>query len=390
MTLPAIMNTYGRLPITFTHGKGVYLYDTEGNEYLDAISGIGVNALGHAFPALTKAVSEQAGQLIHTSNLYGIERQQKLAESLCAISGMDNVFFGNSGAEANEAAIKIARLYGHNKDIKTPHIIVMEGAFHGRTMATITASGNRKVQAGFEPLLGGFIRAPFGDFSALEAIAAKNKDVVAVLIEPIQGEGGLHPLPAGFLKQLRALCDQNEWLMMLDEVQTGNGRTGKYFAYQHEGILPDVVATAKGLGNGMPIGACLARGDAANVLVPGTHGSTYGGNPIVCAAAQVVVDTVTNDKLCDNATNMGAFIADNLRTAFADNPLVKEVRGKGLMIGIELNQPCAELVNVARAKGVLINVTSGSVIRLLPPLIINQQQAQTIIDTIINIVEQLD
>ncbi len=390
MTLPVIMNTYGRPSITFTHGKGVYLYDTEGNEYLDAISGIGVNALGHAFPAMTQAISEQAGQLIHTSNLYGIERQQKLAESLCAASGMDNIFFGNSGAEANEAAIKIARLYGHNKGVKTPHIIVMENAFHGRTMATITASGNRKVQAGFEPLLSGFIRAPFGDFAALEAIAENNSDVVAVFIEPIQGEGGLHPLPTGFLKQLRALCDQQEWLMMLDEVQTGNGRTGKYFAYQHEDILPDVVATAKGLGNGMPIGACLARGNAAEVLVPGTHGSTYGGNPMVCAAAQVVVDTIKSDQLCDNASNMGNFISEGLRTAFADNPLVKEIRGKGLMIGIELNKPCTELVDIAREKGMLINVTSGNVIRLLPPLIINQQQAQTIIDTITDIVEQLD
>jgi acetylornithine/N-succinyldiaminopimelate aminotransferase len=388
MTLSTIMNTYGRLPVSFTHGKGVYLYDADGNEYIDAVSGIAVNSLGHAHPLVTEAISSQASALIHTSNLYGVERQEKLAESLCKVSGMDNVFFGNSGAEANEAAIKIARLYGHNKGIAQPDIIVMENAFHGRTMATLTASGNRKIQAGFEPLLGGFVRAPFADISALENIAKNNANIVAVLVEPVQGESGVNLLPDGYLKQLRELCDQHEWLMMLDEVQTGNGRTGSYFAYQHENIFPDVVATAKGLGNGLPIGACLAKGKAAEIFQPGNHGSTYGGNPLVCAAAQVVVDTIEKEDLCKNAKEIGAYLLSGLREALSGNNLVTDIRGKGLMIGIELNCPCAELVNTARDKGVLINVAAGNVVRLLPPLIINRQQADQILDTMISVINE--
>jgi acetylornithine/N-succinyldiaminopimelate aminotransferase len=388
MTLSTIMNTYGRLPVSFTHGKGVYLYDADGNEYIDAVSGIAVNSLGHAHPLVTEAISSQASALIHTSNLYGVERQEKLAESLCKVSGMDNVFFGNSGAEANEAAIKIARLYGHNKGIAQPDIIVMENAFHGRTMATLTASGNRKIQAGFEPLLGGFVRAPFADISALENIAKNNANIVAVLVEPVQGESGVNLLPDGYLKQLRELCDQHEWLMMLDEVQTGNGRTGSYFAYQHENIFPDVVATAKGLGNGLPIGACLAKGKAAEIFQPGNHGSTYGGNPLVCAAAQVVVDTIEKEDLCKNAKEIGAYLLSGLREALSGNNLVTDIRGKGLMIGIELNCPCAELVNTARDKGVLINVAAGNVVRLLPPLIINRQQADQILDTVISVINE--
>lgn len=389
MTLPAIMDTYGRLPVSFSHGKGVYLYDSDNNEYLDAISGIGVNALGHAHPAVTRAIKEQADQLIHTSNLYGIERQQQLAEALCQASGMDNVFFGNSGAEANEAAIKLARLYGHSKGVELPHIVVMENAFHGRTMATLTASGNRKIQAGFEPLLAGFVRAPYGDIEALKNIASNNAQVVAVLVEPIQGEGGVNMPADSFLADLRQLCDQQQWLMMLDEVQTGNGRTGSYFAYQQHDLLPDVVATAKGLGNGLPIGACLARGEAATVFTPGNHGSTYGGNPLVCAAASAVIDSINSDRLCANAQAIGHYLLDSFNTAFASQPLVKDVRGKGLMIGIELNRPCGELVDAARAKGVLINVASGNVIRLLPPLIINQQQAEQVLTTVIDIVNEL-
>ena len=381
------MNTYGRLPITFKYGKGIYLYDEQGKAYMDAISGIGVNALGHAHPAVSAAIKQQADQLIHTSNLYGIEKQSALAELLCEVSGMENVFFSNSGAEANEAAIKIARLYGHQQGISTPTIVVMENAFHGRTMATLTATGNPKVQEGFTPLVEGFIRVPFGDLAAIEALRSNN-NVVAVLMEPIQGEGGLHVLTDGYLKQVRELCDRNNWLLMLDEVQTGNGRTGTYFAYQHDNILPDVVTTAKGLGNGAPIGACLAQGKAAKVFAPGNHGSTYGGNPLCCAAALAVVNTIQQQQLTDNAKTMGDYLVNGLREKLSNNPLLKEVRGKGLMIGIELTQPCSELVNTARAKGALINVTAGSVIRLLPPLIINQQQADELIDIIASLVNE--
>jgi len=390
MSVPTLMNTYGQPAVSFTRGEGVYLYDAAGNRYMDALSGIGVNALGHCHPGVTEAISQQAGALIHTSNLYGIERQQQLSASLCKISGMDNVFFGNSGAEANEAAIKIARLYGHNKGIEQPQIVVMENAFHGRTMATLTASGNRKIQAGFEPLLSGFVRAPYGDIAALESIAKNNNHVVAVLLEPVQGEAGVNMLPEGFLTQLRLLCDQQNWLMMLDEVQTGNGRTGSYFSYQLEGVYPDVVTTAKGLGNGVPIGACLAKGEAASVLGPGNHGSTYGGNPLVCAAAQVVVDTIAKDKLCDNAKNIGAFLVEGFRASLSGNNWVSDIRGKGLMIGIELSHPCPELVDRARERGLLINVAAGNVVRLLPPLIIDRQQAQHLLTTLSEVINAFE
>lgn len=389
MSMAAVMNTYGRLPVSFTHGKGVYLFDKDGNKYIDAISGIAVNALGHTHPAVTEAIKKQADLLIHTSNLYGVENQTLLAEALCAASGMDNVFFANSGAEANEAAIKIARLYGHNKGVEQPHIIVMENAFHGRTMATLTASGNRKIQAGFEPLVNGFVRAPFGDIDALVNIANNNTNIVAVLVEPIQGEGGVQCLPENHLNEIRALCDKNDWLMMLDEVQTGNGRTGRYFAYQHNNILPDVVTTAKGLGNGLPIGACLAHGKAASVFGPGNHGSTYGGNPLVCAAALAVVNTIHQQQLCNNAQQMGALLMDTFNAAFEHDDAVVDIRGQGLMIGIELDRPCTELVDKARAKGVLINVTAGNVVRLLPPLIIEQAQAEQVAATVIDIIKTL-
>ena len=372
MSQPAsLMSTYGRLPVSFVRGEGYWLEDSAGRRYLDAISGVGVNALGHAHPAVTEALCRQAGQLIHTSNLYNVELQQALADRLCSVSGMERVFFCNSGAEANEAAIKLARLYGHSRGVERPAIAVMERAFHGRTLATLTASGNRKIQAGFEPLVSGFVRAPYGDLDALHSIARNNPEVVAVLVEPIQGEGGLQMLPAGYLRELRTLCDQYGWLLMLDEVQTGNGRTGRYFAYQHEGIQPDVVTTAKGLGNGLPIGACLARGAAATLFQPGNHGSTFGGNPLACAAGLAVIDTLLDQRLIDNAAARGEQLRQGLQPGLEGQPGFVEVRGCGLMVGIEFNRPCGELVAEALATGLLINVTSDRVVRLLPPLIID-------------------
>ncbi len=388
MAQPALMNTYGRLPVSFTHGEGVWLYDEHGKRYLDAISGIGVNALGHAHPAVTRAIQQQAEQLLHTSNLYNIRQQQALAESLCQLSGMDNVFFSNSGAEANEAAIKLARFYGHQRGIDMPNIVVMENAFHGRTLATLTASGNRKIQAGFEPMVRGFTRAPYGDIEALQTIAANNASVCAVLLEPVQGEGGINQLPEGDLAQLRELCDQRGWLLMLDEVQTGNGRTGKYFAYQHTGIVPDVVVTAKGLGNGVPIGACLAHGEAAALFQPGNHGSTFGGNPLACAAGQAVVDTIREQDLCGNAGAIGDYLLQALRQRLGELPQVADIRGSGLMIGIELSEPCADLVPAALEAGLLINVTAERVVRLLPPLILNREQADQLLDLLCPLIAQ--
>ncbi|WP_288364126.1 acetylornithine transaminase [uncultured Spongiibacter sp.] len=388
MTLPALMNTYGRLPVSFVRGEGVRLFDEQGKGYIDGISGIGVNALGHAHPGVTQAITEQAGKLLHTSNLYNVQRQQQLAESLRDASGMDNVFFANSGAEANEAAIKLARMHGHQRGIDIPHVVVMEQAFHGRTLATLTASGNRKIQAGFEPLVRGFIRAPFGDIAALESIANNNDSVAAVLLEPIQGEGGLHVLPEGFLKQLRELCDRNNWLLMLDEVQTGNGRTGKYFAYQHDGVLPDVLVTAKGLGNGLPIGACLAHGKAASLFHPGNHGSTFGGNPLACAAGQVVVETLNTEEMRNHVSDIGGYLQAGLRERLADAQHVVEVRGRGLMVGVELNSPCAGLVKQALDQGLLINVTAERVVRLLPPLIISRQEVDALLDILCPLILQ--
>jgi len=372
--MSALMQTYARLPVTFNHGAGVYLYDTDGRRYLDALSGIAVNGLGHAHPAVTKAIRDQADKLLHTSNLYRIEVQEQLAETLCAVAGMDNCFFGNSGAEANEAAIKLARLYGHQRGVDKPSIVVLEGAFHGRTLATLSATGNRKIQAGFEPLVAGFIRVPRNDIQALQQVAANNPGVVAILAEPIQGEGGVHPLSTEFLQAMQDICREREWLLMLDEVQTGNGRTGHYFAYQGLGITPDVVATAKGLGNGVPIGACLARGKAAQVFGAGHHGSTYGGNPLVCAAALAVVNTIAADHLCDNALAMGQLLRDTLLADPTVAPHIREIRGAGLMLGIALQRECGELVAAALDAGVLINVTAGDTIRLLPPLIINETE----------------
>ena len=331
--MSAIMPTYARLPVTFSHGEGVYLFDENGRRYLDGISGIGVNALGHAHPAVTAAVAEQAGRLIHTSNLYQVALQEQLAEKLCAVSGMEACFFGNSGAEANEAAIKLARLYGHGRGIERPAIVVLEGAFHGRTLATLSATGNRKIQAGFEPLVGGFVRAPRNDIEAIRQIAANNAEVVAVLLEPIQGEGGINMLDTDYLAALREICDEQEWLFMADEVQSGNGRTGTYFACEGLGITPDVIATAKGLGNGLPIGACLAAGRAAHVMGAGQHGSTYGGNPLCSAAALAVINSIESEGLMANATAMGELIRQRLGSRLEAIGQLREIRGRGLMLG---------------------------------------------------------
>ncbi len=383
MASQPLMNTYARLSVAFERGEGSWLYDTKGNKFLDALSGIAVCGLGHAHPAVTEAITTQASRLIHTSNLYTIPLQEQLAEKLCQLSSMESVFFGNSGAEANEAAIKLARLYGHNRGISNPAIIVMEQSFHGRTLATLSATGNRKAQAGFEPLVSGFVRAPFDDIEAIRTIAQNNPQVVAILAEPIQGESGVRIPDASYLSELRKICDENQWLLMLDEVQTGNGRTGSYFAYQQSGILPDVVTTAKGLGNGLPIGACLARGEAAQTLKPGSHGSTFGGNPLACAAALAVIDTINREDLCNRAAELGARMLEGFRTELSDSDYVRDIRGKGLMIAIELDQPCAELAVLAKVKGILINVTGGgNVIRLLPPLTLSDNEASLIIGVI--------
>ncbi|GAA0690122.1 aspartate aminotransferase family protein [Marinobacterium maritimum] len=387
MATQPLMNVFNRLSVAFEHGEGAWLYDTAGNKYLDALCGIAVTGLGHAHPAVTRAISEQAAKLIHCSNIYTIPLQEQLAEKLTRISGMDNAFFANSGAEANEAAIKLARRYGHNRKIENPTIIVMEQSFHGRTLATLSATGNRATQQGFEPLVGGFVRVPFDDVEAVRQVARNNPNVVAILVEPIQGEGGIHIPAADYLNQLRQICDEQQWLLMLDEVQTGNGRTGRYFAYQHNDILPDVVTTAKGLGNGFPIGACLARGIAAETLTPGSHGTTYGGNPLACATALAVVDTIEQDNLCQRAEVLGNRIADGFRAQLGDAPYVQEIRNKGLMIGIELTEAGSELAVLAKVKGILLNVTGGGrVVRMLPPLIMSDQEADLLVNTVVQLI----
>ncbi len=369
------MQTYARQPVAFVRGEGVWLYDENGDRYLDAVAGVAVNSLGHAHPRLARALCEQAARLIHTSNLYRIPKQAALADRLCALSGLDRVFFCNSGAEANEAAIKLARLHGHNRGIDNPAIVVMEKSFHGRTLATLSATGNRKVQAGFEPLVGGFVRVPFGDAAAVAKLAAHHNNIVAVLVEPIQGEGGVQIPEAGYLTELRAICDSNEWLLMLDEVQTGIGRTGKWFAFQHTAIEPDVMTLAKGLGGGVPIGACLAAGAAAEVFTTGKHGSTFGGNPFACTAALAVLDVLAEDGLVDQAAAVGDFLRATLQRELGGNPGVRAIRAQGLMLGIELDRPCGDLVAQALAQKLLINVTSDSVVRLLPPLVLTQDEA---------------
>jgi len=381
-----LMHTYQRLPVTFAQGQGAWLTDTEGRRYLDALSGIAVCALGHAHPALTAALSDQAGRLLHVSNLYGIAEQEKLGEALCQLSGMDRAFFANSGAEANEAAIKLARLHGHRRGIRNPAIVVMENSFHGRTLATLSATGNRKVQAGFEPLVQGFVRIPYDDLDALRAVADNQPNVVAVLVEPIQGEGGVRIPSAGYLEGIRALCDAQGWLMMLDEIQTGMGRTGRFFAFQHTDVVPDVMTLAKALGNGVPIGACLARGEAAELFAPGNHGSTFGGNPLACRAGLVVCDTLRTGDLPARAALLGEKLLDDFAAALDGVDGVREIRGRGLMIGIELDHPCGELAGRALQAGLLINVTAETVVRLLPPLILSDAEAEQLVATLSDLI----
>lgn len=384
------MNTYGRQPVSFVHGQGAWLWDADGKRYLDALAGVAVNGLGHAHPKLVKAISEQAARMLHVSNIYRIREQEALADRIAALSGMDRVFFCNSGCEANEAAIKLARLYGHGRGVENPAIVVMEKAFHGRTLATLSATGNRKVQAGFEPLVPGFIRVPFDDLEAVRQVAEHNKNVVAVLVEPIQGEGGI-VIPrdvAEYLQGLRAICDEHRWLLMLDEVQSGIARTGKWFAFQHGGALPDVMTLAKGLGSGVPIGACVAHGAAADVFQPGKHGSTFGGNPLACVAALTTLDAIDEEGLLAHAEAMGSWINQTLGAAFSGVAGVVTVRNAGLMIGIELDRSCGDLVKQALETGLLINVTADKVIRLLPPLVLTRQDAEHLVSTLVPLVKR--
>ena len=383
-----LITTYKPLPVTFTHGKGVWLYDEQGNAYLDSFSGIAVCGLGHAHPDVTHTIQQQAAKLVHVSNGFQIKEQQLLAEKLTAMTGMEQVFFGNSGAEANEAAIKLARLYGHKKGIETPSIIVMEGAFHGRTMATLSASGSRKVQAGFEPLVPGFIRAPYNDIEAIRTIAANRDDIVAVMLEPIQGEGGVLVADETYLRAIVALCDQHDWLFILDEVQTGNGRTGKLFACMGAGIKPDILSTAKGVGNGIPISACLMNKRACNLFKPGNHGSTFGGNPLACATALTVLTVIERDGLCEKVTRKGVLLKDKLIQELGDHPNVRGIRGKGLMLGVELDRPANDIKLIGLANGLLLNVTSESVIRLLPALIISEDDIDELVARLVKTIQQ--
>jgi len=378
MSAAHLMQTYAPQPVAFARGDGAWLWDTEGRKYLDALAGIAVNGLGHAHPRLTRAIAEQASKLIHTSNLFNVPEQQQLAERLCALAGMDNVFFTNSGSESNECAIKLARLHGHQRGIENATIVVMEKAWHGRTLATLSATGSRKAQAGFEPLMGGFVRVPYNDLEAIERVA-NNGSIVAVLMEVLQGEGGIHVANLDYLRKLRQFCDQKQWLLMIDEVQSGIGRTGKWFAHQWAGITPDVMSLAKGLGSGVPIGACLARGAAAKVFKPGNHGTTFGGGPLVCVAGLTTLDVIEKDGLLDHAARMGEVIQGGLRKELAGVSGVKEVRGMGLMIGVELDRPCGDIVTRALAAGLVTNVTADKVIRLLPPLIIKEAEAKQVV-----------
>lgn len=383
-----IMPTYGRLAITLDRGEGVWLWDSQGNRYLDALSGIAVCNLGHAHPSVHKALCEQSAKLVHTSNVYRIDLQEKLADRLIAKTGMENAFFCNSGAEANEALIKLARRYGHQNGIDKPAIVVMEKSFHGRTLATLSATGNAKIQQGFAPLVEGFVRVPYNDMAAIESVLQQHDNIVAVLVEPIQGEGGVNIPASDYLNKIRELCDQHELLMMLDEIQTGIGRTGKFLAFQHNDILPDACSLAKALGNGVPIGACLARGKAAHVLTPGTHGSTFGGNPLACSAALAVLNELDDGALIEQAETKGRLIASGLKERLTGNHHIADIRHKGLMIGIQLTAPCAELVNNALSKGLLINVTNEKTVRLLPPLIIETQQIESLVDILATVIQE--
>jgi acetylornithine aminotransferase len=384
--MPHVMNTYGRLPFALSHGRGCRVWDTEGREYLDALAGIAVSTLGHAHPALVAAIADQAGKLIHCSNYYQNPLQEQLAATLCELSKMSDVFFCSTGLEANEGALKIARKYGHDRGIARPHVIVYERAFHGRSIATLSATGNPKIQAGFEPLVEGFVRVPMNDLDAVREAARTNPDVVAVLLEPIQGEGGINAARADYLRGLRALCDEHEWLLMLDEVQCGVGRTGKWFAHQWADIVPDVMQLAKGLGSGVPVGALLAGPRAKDVLQPGNHGTTFGGNPLAMRAALETLRVMVDDDLVGNAARVGASLQAGLVRGLAGIPGVKEVRGAGLMIGVELDRPCGALLNRAAEAGLLVSITADSVIRIVPPLILGEAEAREIVDKLVPLV----
>ena len=381
-----LMNTYGRLPVAFSHGDGAWLFDTEGKRYLDCLSGIAVNTLGHNHPKLVAALREQVARIIHSSNLFEVPLQTQLGAKLVELSGMTNVFFCNSGLEANEAAIKIARKYGHEKGVAMPEIVVFDKAFHGRSLATLSATGNAKVQKGFEPLVEGFVRIPLNDAAALQKVADERPNVVAVFLEAIQGEGGIQPAGIEFLREARRICDQKGWLLMIDEVQCGTGRTGKWFAHQWAGIKADVMPLAKGLGSGVPIGALVARGAAAEVFQPGNHGTTFGGNPLAMRAGLVTISTMEEDGLLKNAADVGGWLIETFRRELGALPGVAEVRGQGLMIGIELDRPCNELVKSALEAGLVLNVTADRVIRLLPPLIFTREHAQRLVDTLVPLV----
>ncbi len=387
--MSSLMVSYKRLPLTPTHGKGAWIWDEGGNKYLDALGGIAVCALGHANEAVSRAIIEQTKRLIHTSNLYNIPAQEQLGKKLCQHADMDNVFFCNSGAEANEAAIKLARLYAHSIAVEAPEIVVMESAFHGRTMATLTATGNRKIQAGFEPLVQGFLRAPYDDIPALEQIAENSKNVVAVMLEPILGEGGIIIPENGYLEKIRQVCDRNNWLMMLDEIQTGMGRTGKWFAWQHENAKPDVLTSAKALGNGYPIGACMACGAISNLIKPGSHGTTFGGNPLACAVGLAVINEIEGKNYVSRAAQLGKRMLDGFKSTLSNNKSVREIRGKGLMIGIELDQPCTSLMRSGIDNGILINVTAEKVIRLLPPYLLTDEDADKIVLKVSQLIKQI-
>ncbi|HCA5287540.1 TPA: aspartate aminotransferase family protein [Acinetobacter nosocomialis] len=382
-----LMATYGRQAISFVRGRGAYLYTQDGTEYLDALTGIAVCGLGHAHPAIAEAIAEQAATLVHTSNLFEIPWQTAAAQKLAEVSGMEEIFFSNSGAESNEGAIKIARKFGTQQGISLPKIIVAEQSFHGRTLATLSATGNKKIQDGFAPLVEGFIRVPFGDIEAIQEAALQHPDIVAILIEPIQGEGGINTAPQGFsyLEEVRQICNQHNWLMMLDEIQTGNGRTGKYFAYQHTNIIPDVLTTAKGLGNGFPVGAVMTQGKAVGLLGPGSHGSTYGGTVLGSRVVYTVIDTIQKENAVENAAVVGNYIVDQLRAQLSDKNV--QVRGFGMMIGIQLPKDCAELVAIARDEyKLIINVTAGSVVRLLPPINMTQAQADILLERLVALI----
>ncbi|MEJ2383081.1 MAG: aspartate aminotransferase family protein [Xanthomonadales bacterium] len=385
-----LMTTYAPAALAFERGEGAWLWDEDGRRYLDAVAGIAVCSLGHAHPALARVIADQATRLIHTANLVRIPWQERLADRLVDITGMERVFVANSGAEAIECAIKINRMLGHARGIDLPSIVVMESSFHGRTLAALSASGSRKVQAGFEPLIGGFVRVPFDDLDAVRAAVRGNPDVTAVLVEPIQGEGGVRLPSPTYLAGLRRICDEHDCLLMLDEIQTGLCRTGRWYAHQHDAILPDVLTTAKALGNGVPIGACVARGAAAAAFKPGSHGSTFGGNPLACRTACSVLDIMREEEIAARAARLGAAMLENFRARLGDDPRVRDVRGRGLMIGVELDRPAAPVGQRALEQGLLINVTRDSVIRLVPPLIIDDAQADEIVDTVCRSIEALD